>query len=132
MPVRPHHDIFAGDLTDYSNVEVGVSVDVFFNPELQLSTLVWSNVAAGAKLNSHLAELTQIWTGRSLSAASEHELRSGSRLTCVRDEVVERGLWNRLACAFALNNCLEYSTVRVFLWCMTCMTSGVFKSSWSL
>ena len=58
VPLRPHHHIFAGDLTDYGNVEVGVSVDVTFNPDLQLPTLVWSNVAAVAKLYGHLVELT--------------------------------------------------------------------------
>jgi hypothetical protein len=67
VPVRPHHHIFAGDLTNYSDVEVGVPVDFFFNPELQLPTLVWSNVTAGAKLDGHRAELTQIWTGKGLS-----------------------------------------------------------------
>ena len=41
------------DRTNYGNVEVGVSIDVFFNPKLQLPTMVWSNVAAGAKMNSH-------------------------------------------------------------------------------
>ena len=63
VPVRPHQDMFTIDLANYGNVEVGVSVDVFFNPELQLPTMVWSNVAAGVKLYSHREvseELTQI------------------------------------------------------------------------